>query len=242
MRPRRLSLFPLLALCSLAVIEITSEPVFPQDKPYPSPDRFERAIRAFEKADRTKPPPTGGIVCIGSSSMRKWHATIRKDLAPLTVIPRGFGGSNMHDAFSFADRIVIRYKPRAIVLYEGDNDIAQGISPTKIRNTFLALVAKIHRPLPQTRIYVLAIKPSVRRWNLWPRMRQANRLLAEECAKDKRLTYVDVAAVMLKKNGQVKTDIFESDNLHMNRKGYLLWKKVLRPTLLRRELRFELQP
>jgi len=173
--------------------------------------------------------------------MRKWHTTIRSDLAPLTVIPRGFGGSNMNDALTFADRVVIRYKPRAVVLYEGDNDIAQGVSPEKIRDTFLALAVKIHRPLPDARVYVLAIKPSVRRWTLWPKMQRANRLLAQACDKDKRLTFVDVAAVMLKKNGRVKTDIFEKDNLHMNRKGYLLWKSALRPLLLRRELCFEMK-
>ena len=107
--------------------------VFAQDqeldgKPYRDPTRFEQQIQAFETTDQQAFPPQNAIVCTGSSSMRGWHDTIADDLAPLTVIPRGFGGSNMNDALHYADRIALAYKPRAIVVYEGDNDIAQGIA------------------------------------------------------------------------------------------------------------------
>ncbi len=202
---------------------------------YPDPARFEEAIRRFEARDAAERPPRGAIVCTGSSSMRKWHTTIQTDLAPLPIIARGFGGSTMNDLLAFADRIIIPYEPRAVVIYEGDNDIAAGVSPEQVRDTFRALVAKIHRKLPNTRIYCLSIKPSVLRWKLWPQMQQANRLLAQECRRDERLTFVDVAAVMLDANGQVRRDIFERDMLHMNRKGYLLWRNVLRPILLEKE-------
>jgi lysophospholipase L1-like esterase len=206
---------------------------------YSSPTRFEKAICDFEAADRETPPPSGAIVCIGSSSMRGWHSAIQKDLAPLTVIPRGFGGSNMNDALHYADRIVIPYKPRAIVLYEGDNDIEQQIPPEKIVATFRAFVSKVHKHLPETRIYVLSIKPSIRRWKSWPRTVVANRLLAEACAKDERLIYVDVATPMLDADGQPRKDLFQDDNLHLNRAGYVVWRDVLRPILLEAEQPFE---
>ena len=93
---------------------------------YPDPTRFEDAIRAFEAEDVKNMPPAGAIVGAGSSSMRMWHGTIREDLAPLTIIPRGFGGSNMKDLLYYADRIVIKYKPRAVMIYEGDNDTRRG--------------------------------------------------------------------------------------------------------------------
>lgn len=212
------------------------------DKPYRDPTRFEQQIQAFETIDQEVFPPQNAIVCIGSSSMRGWHGTIAADLAPLTVIPRGFGGSNMNDALHYADRIVFAYKPRAIVVYEGDNDIAQGVSAKKIAATFRAFANKAHEEFPECRIYFLSIKPSIKRWHLWPKMQEANSLISAECARDKRLTYVDVASGMLDDAGQPRKEIFKEDNLHMNRGGYEIWRDALRPVLLNAERQFENSP
>ena len=206
---------------------------------YKNPERFEKDIVNFETKDKVNPPEQGAIVCIGSSSMRGWHKTINDDLSPLTIIPRGFGGSNMNDALFYMDRIVLPYKPRAIVLYEGDNDIAQGITPSNIRNTFREFVEKVHYQLPECRIYVLSIKPSIKRWNMWERMKEANTLLAIECTKNKLLNFVDVASVMLDKDGNPIKEIFKDDNLHMTSKGYKAWTNVLKPILEEKELKFE---
>jgi lysophospholipase L1-like esterase len=198
---------------------------------YPSPKRFERAIAAFEKVDAKKMPPPGGIVCVGSSSMRMWK-TIHKDLAPLAVVHRGFGGSNMNDVLHFADRIVLPYKPRAILLYEGDNDVAGGVPAKTIAATFKKLAIKLRAELPDLRIYVISPKPSVSRWKLWPKYVETNALLKAACDADKNMTYVDVAKVMLRDDGTPKPDIFIKDNLHMNAAGYKLWKSVVRPILM----------
>jgi len=202
---------------------------------YPDPARFADEIDAFTAADSVSPPPTGAIVCVGSSSMHGWHETIAQDLAPLTVVPRGFGGSNMNDVLFYADMIILPYHPRAVVLYEGDNDIADGVAPGTIDATFGKLVARIRAELPLCRIYVLSIKPSPSRWTLWPRMQRANALLRADCADDSLLTYVDVAGAMLGQDGKPKPDIFLEDRLHMNRAGYRLWRDALRPVLLGRE-------
>ncbi len=208
---------------------------------YGPPEKFEDDIRAFEKRDEISFPPTGAIVCIGSSSIRGWLSTIADDLAPLSIVPRGFGGSNMNDALHYADRIVLPYKPRAVVVYEGDNDIAQGITPQKISVTFLEFVRKVHGELPECRIYFLSIKPSISRWSLWPKMKEANSLIAAECARDERLIYVDVATSMLDDEGKPRKEIFQADNLHMTRGGYVLWRNALKPILLKAELQFESQ-
>ncbi len=209
--------------------------------PWPDPRRFEKAIKNFEKQDEKDPPPAGAVLCIGSSSMRGWHRTIRADLAPLTVIPRGFGGSTMRDVIHFADRVVLPYKPRAIVVYEGDNDAAAGVSPEGIRDEYVAFIQRVRKKLPETRFYVLAIKPSISRWTIWPRMKKANALIRRECEKDRTLTFVDIAAPMLGPDGRPRKDIFKSDNLHMNRKGYEIWRDVLRPILLKTEREHEQQ-
>ncbi|MDP7454994.1 MAG: hypothetical protein QGF62_00260, partial [Gammaproteobacteria bacterium] len=110
---RGLLLAPLLILLAL--------PVLAQDREI-DPTRFEDAIARFEAADKVSPPPAGAIVLTGSSSIARWNNQAQAALAPLTVIPRGFGGSVMEDALYFLDRVALTYKPRAILIYEGDND------------------------------------------------------------------------------------------------------------------------
>jgi lysophospholipase L1-like esterase len=230
------SIRPSAALIAIALGHVLWVWAGAADSPsYPDPKRFEGAIQAFQDGDKTDPPPQGAIVCTGSSSMRLWHGSIRQDLAPLVVIPRGFGGSMMNDLLHYADRVIVAHRPRAVVVYEGDNDIAAGIPPEKIRDTFRALAAKIHESLPETRVYFLSIKPSVKRWDKWPKMKEANALIAKECSRDGLLTYVDVSTPMLDAEGKVRSDLFKADNLHMNEKGYAVWRDVLRPLLIERE-------
>ncbi len=205
----------------------------------PDPTRFEDDIERFEESDRLKAPPEGAVLCIGSSSMRMWHDRIREDLSPLTLITRGFGGSTMNDLLHYTDRIVLPYQPRAIVVYEGDNDVAQGVTPAVIKETFRAFVGKVHADLPECRIYLLSIKPSISRWTMWPDMQEANRLLATDCAGDERLTFVDIGAGMLDDSGTPRKKLFKADDLHMNRAGYELWREVIKPVLHEGELPFE---
>lgn len=228
-----------IAACLIGMPCIAQEPVTSVVSNAAKPWAYDGQIHAFEEADRKQPPPQGAIVCIGSSSMRGWKSIV-EDLAPLTVIPRGFGGSTMKDAVHYADRIVIAYKPRAVVLYEGDNDLGRGLTtPEELKDTFLAFVKKVHGSLPEARIYVLSVKPSISRWAHWPKMKEANRLIAEECAKNKLLTYVDVASGMLDDTGNPRPELFQNDKLHMTRAGYVLWRDVLKPVLMKAELAFE---
>ena len=210
-----------------------------QEKEYRSPLIFEKDILEFENTDIKQKPKPGSIVFIGSSSIRGWHKHIQEDLSPLTIIPRGFGGSNFNDAFYYADRIVISYKPRAVVIYEGDNDVAQGISTEKIANTFIDFTKKIHSNLPEARIYFISIKPSISRWHLWNKMKEANKLIEKICSKDKRLNYIDIASSMLSDDGLPKKELFLEDKLHLTRAGYILWRDIVKSILIPIELDFE---
>ena len=212
--------------------------VGPQRSP-PDPERFEERILAFEIQDRDMPPPEGAIVFVGSSSIRFWD-TLHEDMAPLTVINRGFGGSWMNDAVHYVDRVVINYRPRAIALYEGDNDVgAGGVPPEEFLAGFQTFVSRVHESLPETRIYFLAIKPSILRWDNWARMNRANELVRAECETDPLLTYVDVATPMLSRHGSPFEDIFVEDMLHMNAKGYAIWKDAVRPIMMEKEGAYE---
>ena len=204
------------------------------------PERFAESFEEFAAEDKASPPPEGAIVVTGSSSIRRWHPTLKEDLAPLTVIPRGFGGSTMEDALYWIDQVAIQYKPRAVVIYEGDNDTGSyGVPPAKIAAQFEEIVGKIHAALPQTRVYVVSVKPSIRRWENWPEAVETNKLLQAIAAKNGLVTYIDVATPMLQANGEVMTDIFVDDNLHLNEKGYSIWAPAIKGPLMQGEAQYE---
>jgi lysophospholipase L1-like esterase len=195
----------------------------------PDPSRWEKAVAAFEKQDREKPPPQNAIVFVGSSSIRLWD--LSKSFPGQGAINRGFGGSHLSDAVHFAPRLVLKHKPRLVVLYAGDNDIAAGKSPEQVAADFRAFVKAVHQELPQTRVAFLSIKPSVRRWPLWDKMQRANALIAEYCKQDKRLLYIDVGKPLLGQDGKPRPELFAKDGLHLNAEGYALWAAAVKPHL-----------
>ena len=208
---------------------------------FPDPRRFEPEILQFEQQDRVNPPPEGAIVLTGSSSIARWHGKAKAALAPLTVIPRGFGGSVMHDLLHYLDRVALVYRPRAIVIYEGDNDTGADppIPNEAILDDLRRIIARVHEKLPQTRIYVLSIKPSVLRRSRWPVAQQVNAGYREIAARDPLVYYVDVATPFLDSDGNVRTDIFVPDNLHLNDLGYEIWGATIRAALLPVEAKAE---
>jgi lysophospholipase L1-like esterase len=194
---------------------------------------WEPAIRDFEEQDKAHPPKPGGIVFAGSSSFRYWD-TLVSDMKPLDAINRGFGGSEFSDLDQYANRIVIAYRPRAVVVYEGDNDLAEGSSktPEMVASDFRKFVQTIHAALPDTWIYILAIKPSKLRWNEWPRMKAANKLMQEYAATQERVQYIDIATPMFDANGNLPRDLFKSDGLHPTPKLYAMWTSIIKPILI----------
>lgn len=226
---RRTSLFFICLLTGIILL-LPSTPISAQNAV--DPLRFEKEIAAFEQEDRENPPPANPILFIGSSSIRMWK-TLAEDMAPLPVINRGFGGSHASDAIYYFDRIVLPYRPKAIVFYEGDNDIASGKPPQMVFDDFKTFVDLVRTNLPGTPVFYLPIKPSVSRWGVWNEMSEANQLIKEYTDKQKDLHYLDTASVMLDKNGVVRRDIFLDDNLHMNALGYDLWTGVVKPALVK---------
>lgn len=198
---------------------------------YPDPARLAADVAAFAAADSLDLPPPGGLLCIGSSSLRMWHPTLARDLAPHAVVPRGFGGSTMLDVLHYAPRIVLPYRPAGILLYAGDNDIDFGVTPAEFLAVFTRFVALVRTELPETRFYVMSIKPSPARWAKWPAMARANALLQEACGRDPFMHYVDVATPMLGADGQPRRELFLPDMLHLNGAGYELWARVVRESL-----------
>ncbi|WP_158969753.1 GDSL-type esterase/lipase family protein [Paraglaciecola sp. L3A3] len=207
----------------------------------PDPTRFEQSIQKFENQDAIKMPPKGAIVLTGSSSIKMWNNKVHADLAPLTVISRGFGGSNMNDLLHYIDRVAIKYQPRAILIYEGDNDTALSppIPKAKILSQLKQVISKVRSTLPDTRFYLLSVKPSILRHSLWPLAVDVSRGFKAIADTDPLIYYVDVATPLLQPEGEVMDDIFIKDNLHLNNKGYQIWGQTIKAALMPIEAQYE---
>ncbi|MCC4616146.1 GDSL-type esterase/lipase family protein [Xanthomonas campestris pv. asclepiadis] len=191
---------------------------------------WEADMQRFATSDAQTPPPRHGIVFVGSSSIRFWD-TLAQDFPAMPVINRGFGGSEVRDSTWYADRIVIPYAPRQVVLYAGDNDLNSGRTPQQVRDDVLAFVKRIRRDLPSTRISYLSVKPSPSRARLLPAIVTANRLIQDALAPLPQVDYVDVYTPMLDADGKPRAELFRQDMLHMTADGYAIWRKAVAPVL-----------
>jgi len=191
--------------------------------------KWEPDILAFEAADRLNPPPRGGIEFVGSSSIRLWK-TLGQDFPGQPAFNRGFGGSQLADSVHYADRIIIPYAPRQVVIYTGANDIHAGKSPELVFGDFVALVTRIQQALPETEIAFIAISPNPARWSEVEQVKETNRLVADYCRK-RGLAFINTFPLMLGGDGLPKPDIFVEDRLHMNAKGYAIWRAAVAPHL-----------
>lgn len=193
-------------------------------------DRFENAIAAYEKQDQEHMPAPGGIVFTGSSSFTKWESAA-KDLSPLPVINRGFGGSTLPEVIHYADRTVFKYHPKTVVIYcENDMFGAKEKSPEQVRDAYVQLTKLIHEKEPKAFIYGISLKPSPSRWARKADTEKANKLIQDFIRTDRRHQYIDVWPVMIR-NGRPDGSIFLKDSLHMNGEGYKRWIQVLKPIL-----------
>ncbi|TYT23108.1 hypothetical protein FZO89_17865 [Luteimonas viscosa] len=184
----------------------------------------------FADEDAAAPPPPRPIVFTGSSSVRLWPALAR-DFAGLPVLNRGFGGSQVRDSFWHAEQVALRYRPRQVLVYAGDNDIDAGRTPAQVLSDFQALVERLRRDLPDLRISYIAIKPSPLRAAQLPRQREANALVRDWAATREGVDFIDVFTPMLDAKGQPDASLFIGDRLHMNANGYALWRGIVAPYL-----------
>lgn len=195
------------------------------------PVPFENEIKAFEEQDKTTPPPKNAILFTGSSSIKLWQS-LKTDFPDKVVLNRGFGGSKLPDVIHFADRAIIPYKPKQIIIYVGENDVASGtVTAQEVHDRFVTLFTKIRKSLPKTPIVFISMKPSPSRRKFLPITIEANRLIKEYLAKQSRAKYLDIYTPMLDANGQIKGELFRADSLHMSPKGYAIWTEKLKPLL-----------
>lgn len=205
-------------------------------QPLPASDGAAPELNAFLKADQKQLPPPGGVLFMGSSSIRLW-TTLASDFPELPVINRGFGGSQIFESTRYADRIAAPYKPKLIVMFAGTNDLDYGNkSPAQVLQEFKDFAAKIHTLLPDTRVAYISISPTRSRWKEEGNVLEANyliqRYIIETNSPTQKLSFLDAHSQLLTTNGQPPENLERPDGLHFNTEGYKVWTSLLKPRIL----------
>lgn len=213
-------LFPLFSILFLVI----STQSFAQNKP------FWNEIQQFQRQDSAAMPPEKGIVFTGSSSIRMWHdlETVYKDY---NAINRGFGGSVIPQANDYIDELVLKYKPRQVVIYSGENDIASGATAEQTLTNFSTFFGNIRKHLPKASIAYISMKLSPSRKKFSDEVIKANGLIKDYISKQKNAVYIDIATKMLDSKGEMRPELFQNDMLHMKPAGYDIWIKEITPYL-----------
>lgn len=218
------------AVLLLCVLSLTGAVAGPEGQPAdPDPNRFAQEIKAFADWDSKNAVPADPVLFVGSSSIRLWRT--HESFPDLPVVNRGFGGSQISDAIRLADRLVLPYRPKVIVFYSGNNDIAAGKSVARVFEDYRRFVRLVHARQPEVRVIILAINPSRSRWKFWPEVKKLNGLVREFCQSDPRLVFADFSALFLGADGMPDPSLFLKDELHPNAQGYAVWTKALAPVL-----------
>lgn len=194
---------------------------------------FANEIAAFRKQDSIAMPPKKAILLVGSSSFRLWDNW--QDYFPgRKMINRGFGGSSLPDVIRYADDVIFKYRPKQIIIYCGENDFAASdtVSVPTVVERFKTLFGMIRAKYKRVPVAFVSMKPSPSRQKFLTKYLAANAAIKDFLSAQKRTAYIDVYTPMLQPDGNVMTDIFKADNLHMNAKGYAIWKQVMEPYLL----------
>lgn len=195
---------------------------------------FYQDIQNFRKADKSYPPDKDIILFVGSSSFTYWK-DVQKDLNNPMILNRGFGGSTLVDLWRYKEDVIFAYKPKQIVIYCGENDIAssENVNSSEVLKRFKKLYKSIRSTFPEIQIEFISLKPSPSRWKMKDRMIETNHLICQFADVENNFVFVDIWDKMLNENGYPKSEIFVADSLHMNKFGYEIWVKALNNVLIK---------
>jgi GDSL-like lipase/acylhydrolase family protein len=191
---------------------------------------FGYEIERFLDEDRRNPPPQGAILFIGSSIFREW-ADLERQMAPLPVFNRAFGGSRTWEVLYYADKIVLPYKPRIIVYYCGSNDVGSGAGAAEVAANFGAFVEKVAARLPGTRVFFVSINKAPEKQHLWKVVDEANSRVRDYTKGNPRLGFIDVNPALFDKAGKPRLELYQEDQLHLRPAAYAEFTRLIRPVV-----------
>ena len=188
-------------------------------------------LDGFASADKLRRPEQGGVLFVGSSTIRLWRNLAQDFRQQPVIINRGFGGSTLAACNFFAKELVVQYRPAQVLVYAGENDLAIGRTPQDVLDSFRRFTETVRAELPGVRISFISIKPSPSRKSLVLAIQQTNRLIAGYVEKLPNAEYIDTHSAMLTAKGDARPELFQADMLHLNDAGYALWQGIIAPHL-----------
>ena len=177
----------------------------------------------------------GKILLAGSSSMDYW-ASAAQAFSPYEVVNTAIAGSTVKEWLGWYPKLITRYKPSAVVLYVGSNDLGFGTGITGEQNAAntIRLLNKISKKLKKVPIFYVSINPCWSRKGAWEKIRVSNSLVRKHCARKKNLYYIDIVSASSRADGTPDPSLFLSDRLHPSAKGYAIWKKKVASAVKRK--------
>jgi len=197
-----------------------------------APNRWKQDIEQLERMDKENPPPHDAILFIGNSNIRLW-TKLDEDMEGLTVINRGFGGSQSGDLLLYADRIIMPYKPKAIVIGSGNNDVNAGVATELTISNYHELINMVHKALPETRMFLLSTKPSPGTPEKIPLKKALNPEIEKIAAQYDFVEYINVFDPLFDKDGHLSDDLYIYDRGHLNENGYAIWTPIIKKQLMK---------
>jgi len=223
--------FTLLILISSLLLSIRSTAEQPKPVPVVDPSaQWENEIVAMETADKADPPAKGGVLFIGSSTIRFWKS-LAADFPQHHVINHGFGGSQIVDSTHFAPRLIFPFEPQMIFLRAGGNDIHAGKSPEQVFADYKEFVAAVQAKLPLVRIIYIGLFPTIDRIREVEKGDILDGYIKAYVSGKPLLGYVDCDDLTKNAEGRPRAELFMSDGLHLNAAGYKLLAERTRPFL-----------
>lgn len=195
--------------------------------------RYQKDINKYIDENKKMKDFSCDALFIGSSSINLWK-NIYNDMAPLKIIRRSYGGSTIRDMIYNYEVIARGYKPKSIVMYV-ENDFCsckEGISVGETYDLFRVFIRKVQTEYPDTPFFIVSFKPSFAKGDQLPQQLVINSLLQDYCNKTPNLYYLDITKGMYDAEGNLRKDIFVSDNLHMNQNGYDIWTPIIKNAVL----------
>lgn len=187
---------------------------------------YEEEVQRIEQ-EKSKLRYQPKTIFYGSSSIRLWDGLYEdfKDFYPVNL---GFGGSTLAACVWFFDRVMTSYQPEHLVVYAGDNDLGDGRNPEEVCISFQQLMAYTQRTFPEVTFSYISVKPSIKRRNLESQICYTNHLIKRQIEKcGPNYYFVNVYDKMVDGAGNPRADLYEWDGLHLNSKGYDIWKEVI---------------